>query len=82
MAMIIDTALARVTEHDFSYDDVIASHMFPHWRYTTMQFYMSLKDSPRKSQRIDPACVVPITARAIGQYFPQEPEEESMKNEY
>ncbi|KAF5714573.1 hypothetical protein FGLOB1_3425 [Fusarium globosum] len=69
-------------EHDFSYDDVIASHMFPHWRYTTMQFYLSLKDSPRKSQRIDPACVVPITAKAIGQYFPQEPEEESMKNEY
>ncbi|KAF5558386.1 hypothetical protein FMEXI_360 [Fusarium mexicanum] len=69
-------------EHDFSYDDVIASHMFPHWRYTTMQFYMSLKDSPRKSQRINPTCVVPITAKAIGQYFPQEPGEESLKNEY
>ncbi|KAG9498529.1 hypothetical protein J7337_009336 [Fusarium musae] len=69
-------------EHDFPYDDVIASHMFPHWRYTTMQFYMSLKDSPRESQRIDPTCVVPITAKAVGQYFPQEPNEESMKNEY
>ncbi|KAF4949558.1 hypothetical protein FGADI_8856 [Fusarium gaditjirri] len=72
----------KTTEHDFSYEDEIASHMFPHWRYTTMQFYMSLKDSPQSSQRIDPSCVVPIIAKALGQYFPQEPEEEAMKIEY
>ncbi|KAH7243673.1 uncharacterized protein BKA55DRAFT_575282 [Fusarium redolens] len=69
-------------EHNFSYDDEIASHMFPHWRYTTMQFYMSLKDSPRKCQRIDPTCVVPIIAKALGRYFPEEHERDPANRAY
>ncbi|TVY63989.1 hypothetical protein Focb16_v014462 [Fusarium oxysporum f. sp. cubense] len=53
-------------DHNFPYDDERASHKFPHWRHTTMEFYMSLKDSLQNLRRIDPTCVVPIIAKALG----------------
>ncbi|KAG5755154.1 hypothetical protein H9Q70_002283 [Fusarium xylarioides] len=58
-------------EHNFPYDDRIASYKYPHWRHTTMEFYMALEDSPGKPRRIDPTCVVPILSKALGRYFPE-----------
>ncbi|KAF5552486.1 hypothetical protein FNAPI_7075 [Fusarium napiforme] len=60
------------TDHDFRYDRNLESHKFPHWRYTTIDFYMSLEDTPHSVRRIDPTCVVPIIAKALGRYFPEE----------
>ncbi|KAF5243129.1 hypothetical protein FANTH_8321 [Fusarium anthophilum] len=68
-------------DHDFPYDDNLESHKFPHWRYTTMDFYMSLKDTPQNVRRIDPTCVVPIIAKALGRYFPEEYDERDPPNE-
>jgi hypothetical protein len=33
---------------------------------------MSLEDTPQSVRRIDPTCVVPIIAKALGRYFPEE----------
>ncbi|KAL4722875.1 hypothetical protein ACLX1H_010114 [Fusarium chlamydosporum] len=64
-------------EHNFAFDDNDRAIVkFPHWRFTSMDFYMALKDSPREKQRIDPACVVPIIAKALGRWFPEEYEKE------
>ncbi|KAF5628748.1 hypothetical protein F25303_10381 [Fusarium sp. NRRL 25303] len=71
------------TDHDFPYDKEYASYKFLHWRYTTMDFYRSLKGSPpqwRSLRRIDPTCVVPIIAKALGRYFPQEYDERDPMN--
>ncbi|KAF4493469.1 hypothetical protein FAGAP_10425 [Fusarium agapanthi] len=58
-------------EHNFPYDNGIASYKYPHWRHATMEFYMALEDSPKKPRRIDPTCVVPILSKALGRYFPK-----------
>ncbi|KAF4435320.1 hypothetical protein FACUT_7231 [Fusarium acutatum] len=67
--------------HDFPYYDEIESHKFPHCRYTTMDLYMSLKVSPRNLRRINSTCVVPIIAKALGRYFPEEYDERDLANE-
>lgn len=47
-----------------------------------MEFYMSLKDSPQNLRRIDPTCVVPIIAKALGRYFPEEHEGDPASKAY
>ncbi|KAF5644546.1 hypothetical protein F52700_2547 [Fusarium sp. NRRL 52700] len=67
-------------DHHFPYYNEVQSRKFPHWRYTTMDLYMSLKDSPQSRRRIDPTCVVPIIAKALGRYFPEEYDERDPAN--
>ncbi|KAF5670840.1 hypothetical protein FDENT_11161 [Fusarium denticulatum] len=43
--------------------------------------WISLKDSPQNVRRIDPTCVVPIIAKALGRYFPEEYDERDLANE-
>ncbi|KAF5562598.1 hypothetical protein FPHYL_5582 [Fusarium phyllophilum] len=66
-------------EKNFRYDDEDLRFQYPNWRFTTINFYYSLKlrnDRVGKfvrETRIEPRCVVKILKKALGQYFPENP---------
>ncbi|KAF5572121.1 hypothetical protein FPANT_13328 [Fusarium pseudoanthophilum] len=66
-------------EKNFRYDDEDVRFQYPNWRFTTINFYYSLKlRSDRlgvlaNETRIEPRCVVKILKKALGQYFPENP---------
>ncbi|KAF4501484.1 hypothetical protein FAGAP_2319 [Fusarium agapanthi] len=67
-------------EKNFDYDDEHLRFQYPNWRFTTISFYYTLKErSNRKGAcfneiRIEPGCVVKILEKALGQYFPKNPD--------
>ncbi|KIL91479.1 hypothetical protein FAVG1_05095 [Fusarium avenaceum] len=67
-------------EHNFSLTHETAWVKYTHWRYTAMDLYMSLKDSPRRWQRIDQKCILQIITKALGKYFPKEHSTETDPN--
>ncbi|KAF5707091.1 RNase III domain-containing protein [Fusarium mundagurra] len=66
-------------EKNFRYDDEDLRFQYPNWRFTTINFYYSLKlRNDRlgefvREARIEPRCVVKILKKALGQYFPENP---------
>ncbi|KAF5243150.1 hypothetical protein FANTH_8342 [Fusarium anthophilum] len=67
-------------EKNFDYDDEFLRFQYPNWRFTTINFYYTLKErSNRKAAyfretRVEPGCVVKILKKALGQYFPENPD--------
>ncbi|KAF5973376.1 hypothetical protein FBULB1_8340 [Fusarium bulbicola] len=65
---------------NFDYDDEFLRFQYPNWRFTTINFYYTLKErSNRKAAyfretRVEPGCVVKILKKALGQYFPENPD--------
>ncbi|KAF9768510.1 hypothetical protein IL306_014187 [Fusarium sp. DS 682] len=62
-------------DHKFSFEKEVESLKFTNWRFTAMQFYASLEDSPRGIKRMVPDSVVSILTKALGPYIPEKPEE-------
>ncbi|KAF5552464.1 hypothetical protein FNAPI_7053 [Fusarium napiforme] len=64
-------------EQNFRYDDEDVRFQYPNWRFTTINFYYSLKlrsdrlEVLANETRIEPRCVVKILEKALGQYFPE-----------
>ncbi|KAG5765506.1 hypothetical protein H9Q72_006438 [Fusarium xylarioides] len=64
-------------EKNFRYDEEDLRFQYPNWRFTTINFYYSLKQRPNRigvyfnEIRIEPGCVVKILENALGQYFPE-----------
>ncbi|KAF5558408.1 hypothetical protein FMEXI_382 [Fusarium mexicanum] len=66
-------------EKNFRYDDEDLRFQYPNWRFTTINFYYSLKLRGDRigvlanEIRIEPRCVVKILKKALGLYFPENP---------
>ncbi|EXK95573.1 hypothetical protein FOQG_04129 [Fusarium oxysporum f. sp. raphani 54005] len=61
-------------EKNFCYDEETRSFQYPNWRYTTIELYYSIEEVGQFEKRIEPGCVVKILEKALGQYFPENPD--------
>ncbi|KAG4283133.1 hypothetical protein FPRO06_09806 [Fusarium proliferatum] len=55
---------------NFDYEEKTGGIKYPNWRYTTIDFYYSLKGVRSSDLSIEPGCVVKILKKALGQYLP------------